>query len=248
MRKCFFALVWTALTMQAAPISGLPTISVTAATGQAFWGSGQGSSFPGIVSADLAGSSFTLGFGDPYPQYPGNLFAFDITQGEDIFGLGSNGLGRWELASSINPNLAPGTPSGTVVVNGANVSVEYADGPFVLALASTIVPSDVETVSLPAVLMGDVSVCEADPLITNCADFNTPDLPVFVANVDFDVPGSLTVNFMPGSGPGLTNEYYTVTFTPGPEPRGLLTVPAALLLIGLLGRARSVSCAARRSS
>jgi hypothetical protein len=57
----------------------------------------------------------------------------------------------------------------------------------------------------------------------------TPTIPpVFIANVAFDIPGSIRFDFTSAGVGGVETERFTATFTPVPEP-----VTGVLVLTGL---------------
>lgn len=206
---CFLLVCVLFLQPSAARADSIPAVSITSATGDATWGN----EYPPGAGASLSGPNFTLGFGDSWP-----LVALSASAG-DPFPGNTTPLTLRELTG------APTLPGGTLNIGGATSSVWYDFDITAGALTSTTVPSGTATLILPAILSGSGTAC-----LQGIGEFclGTPTQPpTFIANVNFDIPGQLTLDFTPG-GPAVNGELFSARFTPVPEPSGWLLVFAGL--------------------
>ena len=199
-----------------AQADSIPTVSINSATGDATWGN----EYPPGAGASLSGPDFTLGFGASWPPNALSASAGDPFPGNTTQLQLREIIGQAEI------------PSGTLTVGGSTSSVWYGFDITAHALTSTTVPSGTATLILPAVLSGSGTAC-----LQGIGEFclgSPTQPPVFVANVDFDIPGLLTVDFTPG-GPAINGEVFSARFTPTPEPSEWLLLLAGF---GCLAAAR----------
>lgn len=178
-----------------------------------------GNEYPPGAGASLSGPDFTLGFGASWP-----LIALSASAG-DPFPGNTTALQLRELIGHDHTEI----PSGTLNVGGTTSSVWYDFDIAAHALTSATVPSGTATLIIPAVLSGSGTAC-----LQGIGEFclgSPTQPPVFVANVNFDIPGLLTIDFTPG-GPAINGEVFSARFTPTPEPSEWL-----LILAGLVGLA-----------
>ena len=129
-------------------------------------------------------------------------------------------------------------PGGSLFLNGTTYDVVYGF-PYISVeiLAPILEPSGADTVILPAVLAGSAVACVGSAA-GGCV---SQPLSAYIANVDFDVPGLLTVSFAPTPDyvfgvPGY--ESFSAAFTRVPEPSTVLTVLAELGALILARRLR----------
>lgn len=201
----------------AARADSIPTISINSATGDATWGN----EYPPGAGASLSGPNFTLGFGDYWP--PDVLSA-------SAGGPFPGGTTSLRLREIIGATTIPG---GTLTVDGVTSSVWYDFDITARALTPATVPSGTATLRLPAVLSGVGTAC-----LQGIGEFclgSPTQPPVDIANVNLDIPGLLTVDFVPGE-PAVNGELFSARFTPTPEPSTWLLVLAGL---GSLAAARN---------
>ena len=209
-----------------AEIIGLPTVSITSASGQVQWGP------TGNVTASLSGPDFTLSFSDVYPSsFIGDVvYAFGAKAGQPF--VPDEYLYSTEAKVTF-------VPDGTLAVGGATYGVAYSENPYIIGVVlstPTTVPSGSATLTIPAIL-------EAPSGFSAC-ELRLPSLPcnlqpnsAFVANVDFAVPGILTVSFVPAENVlypdnGFNEQVFTATFTPVPEPSTAWLIFAGFALAG----------------
>jgi hypothetical protein len=173
----------------------------------------------------------------------GGLYSPDASIYTDV-GVGvltSHALAGTPFPSSyLQFTIPPFNPSllsvldGSVTVGGQSYRVIYDGIADVYLQASLTVPAGYLSVRLPAVFAGGGTACLDIAGIYSCSNPPPPEVPDIVANLSFDVPGILTVNFSPAppqAGPNV--ELFDAVFTPGPftpvpEPSSALLVLFAL--------------------
>jgi|ERR1700761_542009 len=207
----------------AAHADSLPTVTITSASGSAFWGNPGGGPCLGIC-AGLASPIFTLGTGGDF--VPASYFQADPgTSFNTLLGL----------EPPIGP---PADMSGSLVFDGKDYPVAYQD--VVVTPAPFIVPYG-GTIEVPALLTGTGTACTTVyPGIGCYPNSPTAPFPVMIANVDLDIPGYLTFTFYkaPELSPSLG---FTATFNPVPEPSTVLLVLPALALIWVMKKGLTVT-------
>lgn len=218
------ALIFHPRTAKADP---LPTITVTSATGAAYFGGGP-DGCPGVCFS-FSNPNFGVGFEGfvPSPYYqaePGQLFEPDplLFNSGEAFG-------------------APSNPTGGYTLNGVSYPVIFSQ--LQVTGESTFIVPFGGTVEIPAVLTGSGVVCNGINPIFNCSPSPGDPNPVLIADLNLDVQGYLTVNFSPpGALPGVV--LYNAGFTPIPEPSTLLLLLAAIPIVACFLRRRSrATCA-----
>ena len=119
------------------------------------------------------------------------------------------------LSASVAGMLDIG-PSGTVSVGVTTYTVDYGLGLQLISLQPITVPLGAATIKVPALIAGSVVACTPISSGFPCYSTGTGT----VANMDFNIAGTLAVSFMPGTGqfvdPG--EEDFSEVFTPIPEP------------------------------
>jgi hypothetical protein len=194
----------------------IPTISITSANGQV-------TENAGLVVASLSGPDFTLNFDELEPNADNNalaMLAFESLPGStENFGL--------TLMSFQGISML--MPTGTISVGGIIYTVTYGITPVgVQSLQPVTVPSGSVTVEVPATFGGSAEACvpAESPFGLECTAAGA----VPVADVNFDIPGTLTISFAPAIN-NPPEEAFTEVFTPVPEPS---TVTLVLVTVALL--------------
>jgi len=208
------------------------SINIDYASGSACWGR---SCVGATEIAAFSGSGFTLNF-STFDSGAGSPYAFSAVAGQpfpdDFFD------GRFSQGTSSQNDYF----SGTFTEGGQTYEVGYAENPYVELLGSGTVPNGYGTLVFPAVLTGGGTACTDGtsfyPGSYSCI-FAPGQTPSFIADVNFDVPGILTVHFSPASQPvyAYGSEYYEATFTALPEPAsGWMAVGGLLAILWMASR------------
>lgn len=213
--------------------ANIPSIDINYAAGFACWGA----TCPNGTTefAAFSGPGFTLSFAT-YDSGSGSPYAFSAQAG-DPFPAGYFD-GRFSQGTSSQNNYL----SGTFTSNGQTYDVGYQTNPYVEILGSATVPNGYGTLVFPALLTGGGVACsgglQPSPGQYSC-DLPPGQMPAFIANVNFDVAGLLTVRFSPTTQPLYPSgsEYFVATFIASPEPASLWLAASGLLLtLAMLAR------------
>lgn len=198
----------------AARADSVPTITVTSASGYAYFGGGPPQC--GGVCFYLSNPTFSVSFSGfvPFPYYqatPGDPFEGDsaLFNSGEAFG-------------------APSFPTGSYIFDG--VSYPAIFGYLQVTGEESFIVPYAGTAEIPAVLTGSGTVCNGINPFYNCSPSSGDPNPVLIANLNVDIPGYLTFDFYSYSGVA-PNVLYVAKFTPVPEPSTfplLLTALAAI--------------------